>query len=378
MLTPNFLNEDINLLIISYLTGDIESERLKNLKVWIAESKENEAYFNSYKDSWLLSGVASKKNFFDKTSLWERVQSHIELKQADSLAMEPVEDTNRFNFKKILRYAALWITVFASGGIIGYVVLKNNIDPSYKTEITVPYGTKTIAKLPDGSIVYLNAGSTLSYDQNFNKKKRQLQLSGEAYFNVATNKSKPFEVFTSTLIVRATGTKFNVKAYPNESIATTTLVEGKIDIRKRSWSKENSSIELNPKQCLVYSTTKTIKKKISTSSNQKSMQYHPDNVGDKFTLYKDVKTELYTSWSQGNWVIESETLRDFAPELARRFNMQIQFKDEEIKNYTFSGTIRKETIEQLLKALKLTTPIINYKIKNDTISLELDKQLKQK
>ena len=207
MLTPNSLNEDINLLITSYLTGDIESERLEDLKIWIAESKENTEYFNSYKDSWLLSGVTSTKSVFDNAALWERIQSHIELKQAESSAVELGEDTNRFNFKKILRYAALWIMVFASGGIIGYVVLNNNIDPSFKTEITVPYGTKTIAKLPDGSIVYLNAGSTLSYDQNFNKKKRQLQLSGEAYFNVATNKSKPFEVFTSTLIVRATGTK---------------------------------------------------------------------------------------------------------------------------------------------------------------------------
>ena len=377
MLNPNSINDDVKMLITCYLIGDIELERLEELKSWIAENKENEEYFTSCKDSWLISGVVSTKSLFDNTSMWERVQSHIDLEQADLLITEAADD-NKFKIKRILRFAAIWIAVFACGGLVSYLVFRNQIVSNYRTEITVPYGTKTIAKLPDGSIVYLNAGSTLSYNQDFNKTKRQLHLSGEAYFNVATNKSKPFEVFTSTLIVRATGTKFNVKAYPNESVTTATLVEGKIDIRKRSWSKDDDGIELSPKQCLVYYSEKAKKGNSISLPNQKTSQNQQGNDDDKFTLYKNVKTELYTSWSQDNWVIESEALRTFAPKLERRYNMIIQFKDEEIKDYTFSGTIRKETIEQFLQALKLTTPIINYKIKKDTISLELEKQIKQK
>jgi transmembrane sensor len=321
--------------------------------------------------------MTDKKDQFFKNQSWEDLQGKLDFEMDDS---EQKSDLKRIIIFKKFRTAAIWLLFFGLGSLITYFISSNKTAQNFKTEITVPYGTKTTAKLPDGSTVYLNAGSSIIYNQDFNKTKRLVYLSGEAYFNIATNKSKPFEVVTSYLTVRATGTKFNVKAYPNESSITATLVEGKIDIRKTSDQTNNSRIELKPKQCFVYfkpdNRTKPSTQNITYS--KPVSEKTDDEELNNYKVYDNVKTELFTSWSEENWVIESETLRTFAPKIERRFNMIIRFKDEEIKDYKFSATIQKETIDQILQALKIATPMINYKIVKDTINLELDRKIKQK
>lgn len=376
MSNPNSINDEIKGLVTCYLTGDISREQLQALHQWINESEDNKELFNTLKSTWILSGMTNTKEQFFENQSWENLQKKLDFE----IDEESESDLKRIIFFKKFRTAAIWLLFFGLGSLITYMVSSNKLTQNFKTEITVPYGTKTTAKLPDGSTVYLNAGSTIIYNQDFNKTKRLVYLSGEAYFKVATNKSKPFEVITPILTVRATGTKFNVKAYPNESSITATLVEGKIDISKTSDQTNNSRVELKPKQCFVYYKTEKQTKAptpniaYSKPASEKTLDEEVNN----YKIYNNIKTELITSWSEENWVIESETLRTFAPKIERRFNMIIRFKDEEIKNYKFSATIQKETIEQILQAIKIATPMINYKIVKDTINLELDRKAIQK
>ena len=376
MLNPNSINDEIKELISRYLTGDIDRERLEVLSGWMNESEENKVVFNTFKSTWILSGMTNTKDQFFKNQSWDILQTKLGFERSDS---EPESSLRSIGIYQMLRKAAIWLLFFGLGSVITYFLATSKLEQNFQTEITVPFGTKTITKLPDGSTVYLNAGSKISYNQDFNKTKRLVYLSGEAYFMVTTNKSKPFEVVTPFVIVRATGTKFNVKAYPNEGSITATLVEGKIDIRETNNLKNTGGIELKPKQCFVF--FKTEKKANPSSGNANAKQQAEKIYGkesDHIKVLDNVKTELYTSWSEENWVIESESLRSFAPKIERRFNMVIRFEDEEIKDYNFSGTIQKETIEQILQAIKMTTPMINYKIKKDTIILELDRKIKQK
>ena len=377
MLNPNSINDEIKGLIICYLTGDISRDQLQILSQWIHESENNKELFDTFKSTWILSGMANTKDQFSENQSWENLQKKLDFEMDDS---EQESSIKRILYFKKLRTAAIWLLFFGLGSLITYMVSSNRMPQNFKTEITVPYGTKTTAKLPDGSTVYLNAGSTIIYNQDFNKTKRLVYLSGEAYFKVATNKSKPFEVITPILTVRATGTKFNVKAYPNESSITATLVEGKIDIRKTTDQSNTNKIELKPKQCFVYYKTENqTKPSVQNVTYSKPVSIKTDEEElTNYNVYNNVKTELYTSWSEDNWVIESETLRTFAPKIERRFNMIIRFEDEEIKNYKFSATIQKETIDQILQALKIATPMINFKIVKDTIHLELDRKIKQK
>ncbi len=376
MLNPNSINDKIKGLITCYLTGDIDRAQLEELNRWMNESEDHKEIFNTFKSTWILSGMTNTKDKFFVNQTWGNLQKKLDFEMNDS---EQESNLKRIIIFKKLRTAAIWLLFFGLGSFITYLVSSNRVTQNFKTEITVPYGTKTTAKLPDGSTVYLNAGSTIIYNQDFNKTKRLVYLSGEAYFNVATNKSKPFEVITSFLTVRATGTKFNVKAYPNESSITATLVEGKIDIRNTNAQTNSNRIELKPKQCFVFYKA-DVKDNPSPQNiiypNQVSVKNNDENLNN-YKVYNNVKTELYTSWSEENWVIESETLRTFAPKIERRFNMVIHFKDEEIKDYKFSATIQKETIEQILQAIKIATPMINYKIVKDTINFELDRKIKQ-
>jgi len=376
MLNPNSINDEIKGLIICYLTGDIDREHLEILNRWINESEENNELFNTYKSTWILTGMTNTKDQFLKDKSWNNLRINLGLEVSD---LEQELNPRRIWLLNFFRTAAIWLLFFGLGSVITYLFTTNKVSQNLQTEITVPFGTKTIAKLPDGSTVYLNAGSTLVYNQDFNKAKRKVYLLGEAYFKVATNKSKPFEVITPYLTVRATGTKFNVKAYPNERSITTTLVEGKIDIRKTDDLKNKTGVELKPKQCLVfYKTDKIINPSTTIITYTKPSSEKNDEDLNNYKVFDNVKTELYTSWSEENWIIENESLRTFAPKIERRFNMVIRFEDEEIKDYKFTGTIQKETIEQILQALKITTPMINYRIIKDTVNLMLDREIKQK
>jgi len=377
MVNPNSISDEIKAFITCYLTGDINRVQLEELNRWINECEENKELFNTFKSTWILSGMTNTKDQFFENQSWENLQKKLDFEMDD-----PEQESNlkKITLFKKLQTAAIWLLFFGFGSLITYLATSNKLAQNFKTEITVPFGTKTTAKLPDGSTVYLNAGSTIIYNQDFNKTKRLVYLSGEAYFKVATNKSKPFEVITSYLTVRATGTKFNVKAYPNESSITATLVEGKIDIRKTADQNNTNRVELKPKQCFVYfKTEKQTKPSTTNIAYSKPTQETTEEIElNNYKVYDNVKTELFTSWSEENWVIESETLRTFAPKIERRFNMIIRFRDEEIKDYKFSATIQKETIEQILQALKIATPMINFKIVKDTINLELDRKIKQK
>ena len=376
MLNPNSINDEIKELITRYLTGDIDRVQLKVLKEWINESEANNVLFNTFKSTWILAGMANSKDQFFKNESWDNLQTILGFETSD---LEPESYFKRTNIFRKLSTAAIWLLFLGLGSLITHLLSTNKNEQNFQTEITVPFGTKTTAKLPDGSTVYLNAGSTMIYNQDFNKSKRMVYLFGEAYFKVSTNKSKPFEVVTPYLIVRATGTKFNVKAYPSERSITTTLVEGKIDIRKTEDLKSNIGIELKPKQCLEFYKTKKKANPATTSiSYVKPTSENNVRALDNYKVLDNVKTELYTSWSEKNWIIEDESLRTFAPKIERRFNMVIRFEDEEIKDYKFTGIIQKETIEQILQAMKITTPMINYKIIKDTITLKLDREIKQK
>jgi len=376
MLNTNSLSDEVKGLITCYLTGDIDREQLEALNLWISESEENNDLFNTYKSTWILSGMTNTKEQYLENNSWDKLQIKLGFESDDS---ESESYLRRIGIFKKLRTAAIWLLFLGLGSLITHLLSTNNTIQNFQTGITVPFGTKTIAKLPDGSTVYLNAGSTIIYNQDFNKTKRIVYLSGEAYFKVATNKSKPFEVITPYVIVRATGTKFNVKAYPNERSITATLVEGKIDIRKTDDLKNISGIELKPKQCFVYYKTENKANPSNTSiTYTKPLPEKKYEDLNNYQVLDNVKTELYTSWSEDNWVIESESLRTFAPKIERRYNMVIRFGDEEIKNYKFTGTIQKETIEQILQALRITTPMISYKIIKDTINLKLDRKIKQR
>lgn len=189
--------------------------------------------------------------------------------------------------------------------------------------LNVPYGAEYDLVLPDGSKVYLNAGSVLRYPERFNDTRREVFLSGEAYLEVVHNEEHPFVVRTRDIAVRVLGTIFNVNAYPEGKWVRTTLVEGKVEARCG-----DRHITMRPGTQVAY----------DKSTHE--------------TGYFPVDTRLYTSWKDGYYDFEDMELEELAQIFTRWYNVQIDFAEPELKNLRFSGRLKRyDSAEELFEML---------------------------
>ena len=283
--------------------------------------------------------------------------------------------------KKVLRIAAIFI-LFAGYSFIFYHYIDGKRETSLGTGnmysqfiVTAPLGAKSNVSLPDGSNVWLNAGSTLTYSPTFNSSDRRLELDGEAYFDVAKNAEIPFEVVTSEISITALGTKFNVKAYPDEDIIETTLVEGKVKITRNNQPENGKNILLTPNQTATYVKESS---EIIPGEKQDNLAKTEKIEGKKgeVLIREKINSKLYTSWKDSRWQLEAEELSGLTKKLERKFNVKIEFKDKNLLDYKFTGTLEDETLEQVLEAIKLSAPI-EFSIDNNRVTINENKLYKK-
>jgi len=360
----------INSLIISFLTNDISDGEMKELQQWTASDKANADYFNLCIESWMIAGHLDESKTFDAQSSWEDMKGRIRKIEDSDITV----NRGKLVFK-YFKMAASWLVFFLLGATTLYLARRPVETMPRPVVIEVPLGAKSSIVLPDGSKVWLNAGTQLTYDENYGKKTRSLRLTGEAYFDVAHEKKHPFIVNASGLKIQALGTKFNVKAYPEEPSVMTILEEGKIDIEIMENHEGTRNIILLPNEKFVYQ--KASGEFERTSGKASRVEKMPRAVKKAVApgiVEKNVNTELYTSWKDKRWIIEGETLDKLSPMLERRFNVKIEFRNEILKHYSFTGTIEKETIEQIMNALKLTAPI-DFELRKDSVILTVDRHM---
>lgn len=219
-------------------------------------------------------------------------------------------------------------------GLSAYLYYQTNTLKSKSVgllETTTAYGVRTKITLSDGSEVWLNSGSTLSYPERFTEDKRQVTLSGEAFFKVKSDKDHRFDVQTSDgITVSAYGTEFNVQAYAEEPDIKATLAEGHIQIDQIN---QPASQELIPGEQAVY------------SRHTQQMQVQKANL------------LVETAWKDGKLVFRRTPMEEIAKQLSRHFNVNIQLQGKEIFDYTYSATFTTETLAEILSLLEKTAPI---------------------
>jgi ferric-dicitrate binding protein FerR (iron transport regulator) len=190
--------------------------------------------------------------------------------------------------------------------------------------------------------------------------------------------AKPFMVQTSFLKVKAYGTVFNVKAYPEEKTIETTLVEGNVVVEAKNITDETYSYTLKPKQNFIYHIeTRSDKLPVTEMAKNENIKTEKAETAKQIVQVINInKTELYTSWKDENWVIEGVKLDAVATLLERKFNTKIDIQNDALKSYKFTGTIRNETLEQVLFILRLTTPL-EYQVGKGNVTWQLDKELEK-
>ena len=245
------INERIDQLIAEYLSGSLTADAFQELKNWSQQSDENRMYVRNQIEVWFSSGVTAKDKVFDKEEAFARFQKRIGKKEPK---------VYRFSWKTFYRVAAVILIVLLP--LAGYWKGQETLRQTFSDMVVeAPLGARTKLYLPDGTLVWLNAGSKITYSQGFGMDNRQLSLEGEGYFEVAHNEKVPFEVCTKEVNLRVLGTKFNFKNYSNDEEVMISLVEGKVALQNGIKAMEELYLEPNERMVLNKLTGEMVKSK---------------------------------------------------------------------------------------------------------------------
>jgi ferric-dicitrate binding protein FerR (iron transport regulator) len=184
-------------------------------------------------------------------------------------------------------------------------------------------------------------------------------------------------VRTSTVTLKVLGTSFNVKAYPEEDREETTVESGSVQVLRNVAGQLMSKLILTAgeKVTVIRATqtdSLTVIQPLSPPAISAAKTVMPEKAAGKTIVTQNVTTELYTSWKDPRWLIEKEPLESLAIKLERRYNVHISFADETLRKISFSGTLKDETLEQVLEAIKLSAPV-NYTIRQNQVKLSINK-----
>lgn len=225
-------------------------------------------------------------------------------------------------------------------------------------------GSRSALVLPDGTKVWLNADSRLSYPEKFTAAAREVQLTGEAFFEVTKDAKHPFIVHTENIDVRVLGTRFNVRAYPGETSTQTTLLKGSVEVLLKN--NNDKRVMLSPNEKLIVQNNTVTENKKRTAKQDKITA--PAKV-ELVTIKPNQKDSsvFETEWMHDRLVFDSERIEDIVPVLERWYNTTIVFKGNP-SGQTFSGSFKNAPLEDVLKALKLSAGI-NYKTEDGKIEI---------
>ncbi len=386
------MNQDIKLissLIFKYINNNINDVELIELEKWRNSSIENESLFKD-----LINKNTFEKHFTKIVCSNDKVANDWNKLRSKTIGKKPI-------YISLLKYTAILLPLIIGSILIFYpkdnnIISKKIISPgSYKAvlilangnkiklektqdifinsdikgvklnnkintleytkelpenseqtvlkynKMVVPRGGEYILQLSDGTKVHLNADTELKYPVNFSTTKREVYLKGEAYFEVTKNAKKPFIVHTYGSDVKVLGTSFNLKAYSDESLIKTTLIEGKVEVQ----GGNNSRILIPGQQSALNKNTNDI-------------------------IIKKVNTAIYTAWKDGRMIYNETPLSDILNDLSRWYDFELFYMNKSLKDIPFSCNIEKyDNIEQILFLMK-NTKKVDFIVKGNIITVK--------
>lgn len=321
------LNETIKTgeTIGKYLTGKETGEERDQLKKWITQNDKNPQIFNNLKKEQEIAGTIDQYERYNKDKAWKTY-----INRLASISLQ----------RSLLRWkvAAVFFFLLASAGVISYMANQSagNLSSSQiYTTVSTNNGQTSKVTLPDHSVVWVNSGTTLSYNSGFGLQNRDIKLSGQAYFQVERNEKIPLVVDCNNLQVKVLGTKFDVSAYPKNKEINVVL--------------ESGSVEL-------------------LSSNDKSFDYllKPGEMARFNNLNNELKIEKadtykFTSWKDGVLIFKNDPMPEVFEKLERWYNIDIDIKSSKVEHQIFNATIVNENVDEIFELIKFTCAV-NYRI----------------
>jgi ferric-dicitrate binding protein FerR (iron transport regulator) len=277
--------------------------------------------------------------------------------------------------RRILKIAAAAAIAGAIAGTVWALIPKKQHDviaaQPKVNEVVAGRGIRSKMVLPDGTQVWLNSDSKLQYSASFSDSTREVELEGEAFFDVVKDPAHPFIVHTSAIDIKVLGTAFNVKSYSQDKTIETTLIHGLIEVTNRT-KPELPKIILKPKEKLVFNKFAGAEPTgadmadlntgtgTGTAAAAIAITALPPHIADT--------SRVETSWVYNRLIFEGDTFQEVAVKMERWFNTRIHFRNEKIANYRLSGSFDKESVEEALQALQYIAPF-QYKINNNEVEI---------
>lgn len=323
------MEQDYSDLIIGHIQGRLDEKKTDRFYRWVNKNSSN------------------RKLYFETKAIYE---SYIPVLTADQTEKswerllhkrEKAIPRKSLFWKKALSYAAVALIAMMVS-TVSLLFLKEETEPNTACYVGGDGLIADMVILPDGTHVSLGSKSTFTYDTDYGKEKRVVYLEGEAFFDVAKQKDKPFIVKVKGQDIEALGTKFNVTGYPADSLLTTTLLEGSVRL---TTDLLHEAVVLKPDQQLVYNRNK-------------------NNL-----VVNDVDASRVMSWTTGYYYFQEQMLKAILSRMSNIYGVQFFVKSERLNNKVFTGTFyRGQSIRDILEIIKLSIPI-KYKIEDSKITV---------
>lgn len=383
--------ETIYQIIYAVLSGEATDEERRTLTEWLNTSEANREEYTKLKRLHQITSHTVKEKTFDTEFAWLKVCQHtINKKKAFyfpiwtryAAMIAVIISITLFFFPKSPQHAIVCeikmeefdepTLLLDNGEKIALteesfsrqdhqVVIKNDArnkliyetSQSETKEITIknnlliiPKGKTYQLQLSDGTRIWLNSETELTYPSQFTGDKREVSLKGEAFFKVAKNDSKSFIVKVNGADIKVLGTSFNVSCYTDDKIISTTLVEGSVAVKPE---KEEQQI-ITPSEQLTY----------NTENHQTTIQ--------------TVNTEIFTSWINGRYIFKNTPLEEIMEKLQRWYDFSVNYEDENLKNNCYSLIAERDTeLDKILEIISYTSDIKLERI-NNSINIKKRKE----
>lgn len=315
-------------LVIKYLQGQLDTQDINDFYTWVNENVENKKVFFEIKAVYDACYTNRMQN--DMEGSWDRL-----LKKR-----KVFYPRKKSRWLQLGNYAAVsFITVCLTSLFLTF----NKDEDKIATRYIGGDGLDAdVVELPDGTQVCLGSKTVFHYENDYGRKERTVYLEGEAYFEVAKDKDKPFIVKTKEQNIEALGTKFNVTAYASDSLLTTTLLEGAIRLKTENILHQTI---LKPNQQFIYNRN--------------------THAGD----VRNVDAKQFTSWTTGYYYFPEQSLEAILYRLSHVYGVQFTVTSEALNKRTFTGTFyRGQSIKDIMEIVNLSIPI-KYKIDDRHITV---------
>lgn len=366
--TATLMMEDRFWLLISLrLTGEGTPEEMNELKMLLDARPGMGLKLDILENIWREKDeglLVNRDDAFNKHL--QRLSNHL---SAPILNYDTEEQVNRKPFttdRPVRKYLRWVLTASAAAAILVFILLyypgrniKKGFSAAAENTVSTKPGSKSKIQLPDGTEVWLNADSKITYNENFLGASREVQLTGEAYFNVAKDKQRPFIIHTHSIDLTVLGTAFNVRSYSDEKNTETSLICGSVEISLHN--NPDKKIILKPNEKLMvqnddFSLVQGMGKETKAAPGKADPERMEGTtmILGKVHFEKKDSLPIETLWVKNKLAFDSETLENVALKIERWYGVKINITDERLKSYEYHAVFDDESLQQVMEALSST------------------------